>query len=372
MSVIGKLDDLVVADGHNDLAWQLRVRYRYDLERANLAAGNPELHTDMPRLAEGKVGFQFWSAFVPSHLERDEAVIQTLEQIDCIHRMVEKFPQLELVTSAEEAFSTMRSGKLAGMIGVEGGHSLGGSTGVLRIFRKLGVRYLTLTHNDNTEWAESATGEGPHAGLTTLGINLVQELNDAGIIVDLSHVSERAANLVLDHTTKPPILSHSNCLSLVDHPRNASDDLIQRVASQSGTVMLTFVPAFLNQDVSDYEAELSLIKKDLGFDLEYSDQQMTPEQGQIEALRNWINKNPAPKATISDVVKHINYARDLVGVDHLGIGGDLDGVDSTPVGLEDVSRYPALAEALIQSKWTMADLHKLYYQNSLRVIRDNE
>lgn len=372
MSEIDYLSELVVADGHNDLPWQMRVRYQYDFDASGFDSSNGKLHTDGPRLSEGKVGFQFWSAFVPSHLSQADSVIHTLEQIEFIHRLVERSPNFALVESAQDALQVMERGQLAGMIGVEGGHSLGGSLGVLRVFRRLGVRYLTLTHNDSTEWAESATGEPVAEGLTELGVQFIHELNVLGVIVDLSHVSEKASVAALEHTTRPPILSHSNCRSLVDHPRNATDSLIQKVADASGVIMLTFVPAFLRQDVADYEEELAKVKSELGFGTDFSETSGSPSQTAAETLRGWMRRNPEPRSSIDDVVAHLEHARDLVGIDHIGIGSDFDGIEQTPLGLEDVSKYPVLAETLRQKGWSDKDLHSLFYRNTLRVISEND
>ncbi|WP_022873239.1 dipeptidase [Nesterenkonia alba] len=316
-----------VFDGHNDLPWALRQRYDYDIASARLSTGNQELHTDLPSLRRGGVGAQFWSVYVPSSLSEPEAVAATLEQIDCVYRLAEAFgDDLQIATSAAETEAALAGGKIASLLGMEGGHSIAESLAVLRMMRRLGCTYMTLTHNDNTSWAASATGEPVNYGLTVFGREVVKEMNRIGMLVDLSHVHQNTMRDALEVSTVPVIFSHSSCRAVHDHPRNVPDEILTRLRDNGGVQMVTFVPKFITAD------------------------------GQ--------------NAGIDDVVAHLEHARQVAGVDHIGLGGDYDGVPATPAGLERVDGYPQLLQALAHRGWSAEDLGKLTSGNIRRVLHD--
>ncbi|MDA3147856.1 dipeptidase [Leucobacter sp. UCMA 4100] len=359
-----------IVDGHNDLAWQLRVRERYS--NLNIASPRPELHTDLVRLQQGNVGLQFWSAFVPSHLSGRKAAVATLQQIDAIHTLIETHEELVLVDDAEAVRQAVGQGRIAGMIGVEGGHCIDSDLALLRIFRKLGVRYMTLTHNDDCGWAESATGAAEVAGVSAYGEIVIREMNRIGVLVDLSHVSDRSAERALKMTQTPAIFSHSNCQSLVKHPRNVSDQRLLQLRENGGVLMLSFVPAFVNQAVADYERAYAEFSESISVTEEYADYAPRLDQWKHEALERWRATHPKPVATIDDVVDHICHARDVLGIEHVGLGSDFDGVDSMPRGLEDVSCYPELLDKLQRRGWSSNDLSQLAHENVLRVLDEND
>lgn len=326
-SVEDVLAEAPVFDGHNDLPWALRTKYSYNLEAAQLHEVNSALHTDLPSLRAGGVGAQFWSLYVPSNMSPHAAVSATLEQIDCVYQLTEAFSdQLRLATTLAETEEALRSGKIASLLGIEGGHSIDESLGTLRMMRRLGVSYMTLTHNHNTSWAASATGEPVDYGLTEFGRGVVAEMNRIGMLVDLSHVHERTMQDSLEATAAPVIFSHSSCRGVYDHPRNVPDSILTHMADNGGVQMITFVPRFLRED--------------------------------------------AAAASIDDVVAHIEHAREVAGVDHIGIGGDFDGVPQGPHGLRRVSDYPALLLALTDRGWSKPELCKFTSGNILRVLHD--
>lgn len=354
-----------LVDGHNDLAWEARKRAAYDWDRLDIAGPTPT-HTDLPRLRRGCVGGQFWSVFVPSTLPRDEAVIQTLEQVDAVHAMVSRYAdQLALAGTADEVEAVFASGRIASLMGAEGGHSIGESLGVLRVLYRLGVRYLTLTHNDNTPWADSATDEPVHGGLTDFGREVVREMNRIGMLVDLSHVSEETMDAALDTSTAPVIFSHSSARALCSTPRNVPDRVLERLPANGGVCMAVFAEQFVSQEAWDWRQEAAAAAVEAGIvptDLE----QFVPFS------ERYAEQRPQPRATLEQVVAHLEHLRQVAGVDHVGIGGDYDGVRQLPVGLEDVSCYPHLFAALAERGWSDEDLVKLAGGNVLRVLRDAE
>ncbi|AXB48109.1 dipeptidase [Amycolatopsis albispora] len=321
-----------LADGHNDLPWALRDLAGPDPREAvaavDLRQRQDRLHTDLPRLREGKVGLQFWSVYVPCGFTGDSAVTAVLEQIEVVYQLLERYPdQLALARTADEAEAAFRDGRVASMLGAEGGHSIAGSLGVLRILRRLGVRYMTLTHNSNTPWADSATDEPEHGGLTEFGRDVVREMNRIGMLADLSHVAPSTMRDALDVSTAPVVFTHSSCRAVNDHPRNVPDDVLARLAGNGGVCMVTFVPKFVSGNES---------------------------------------------VGVEDVVAHLEHAREVAGIDHIGVGGDYDGVKSLPAGLEDVSKYPVLFGALLDRGWSEDDCAKLAGRNVLRVLRGAE
>jgi membrane dipeptidase len=353
-----------VFDGHNDLAWALRQEGHGDPGLTDIAASVPFTQTDLPRLTAGGVGAQFWSVYVPAELDGDAAVTTTLEQVDLVRRLIARHPgSLGLALTAADAERIMAAGKVASLIGAEGGHSIGCSLGVLRALHALGVRYLTLTHNRNLPWADSATDVPACGGLTDFGREVVREMQRIGMLVDLSHVSPLTMSDALDAATAPVIFSHSSARALTDHPRNVPDAMLERLAVNGGVAMVTFVPAFVSTACLDWDKEAAAEAERRGID--YRNIASRAE------LEDWVRANPMPAATIADVADHIDHVRQVAGLDHVGIGGDFDGTTELPRGLEDVSCYPALFTELVDRGWTAADCGKLANGNVLRVLRDS-
>jgi len=350
-----------VFDGHNDLAWALRKRTGYDLSVLDIGLDQRAsgLHTDLPRLRAGGVGAQFWSVYVPCSLDGDAAVIATLEQIDFVHTMVRRYPdRLAPARSASDVERARETGKVASLLGLEGGHSIASSLGTLRMMYALGARYLTLTHVKNTPWADSATDEPKVGGLNDFGRDVVRECNRLGMLADLSHVAESTMDAALDVSTAPAFFSHSSARALCDHPRNVSDRILGRVRDTGGVVMVTFVPGFLTEECREW---MDVLFTDFVSDLVDD-----------AAQQAWLAENPRPPCTVADVADHVEHVREVAGVDHVGLGGDFDGVMSTPDGLEGVDCYPALLAELAGRGWSDADLEKLTWHNALRVLRDTE
>jgi len=358
-----------ILDGHNDLPWTLRVADELDLDTTDLAAPVASTQTDLPRLARGGVGAQFWSVFVPADLEGEVAVTTTLEQIDLVHELIRRYPDaLELALTSADAERIMAAGRVASLIGAEGGHSIGSSLGTLRALYALGVRYMTLTHNRNLPWADSATDEPSAGGLTAFGREVVREMQRLGMLVDLSHVSPDTMRDALDTAEGPVLFSHSSALAICDHPRNVPDEILARLPGNGGTCMVNFVPPFISQACRDWAEEFTEDMKRRGFDLKN-----VPGRGQLKAERAaWEAEHPRPPVTLAEVADHVEHVREVAGVDHVGIGGDYDGVDWLPEGLEDVSRYPALIAELLDRGWSEADCGKLASGNVLRTMRDAE
>lgn len=355
-----------VIDGHNDLLWEARERVGYDFDRLDVGAGSTPTHTDLPRLVAGGVGGQFWSVYVPTHLAGDAAVSATLEQVDGVHRMIERYAdRLALATTADEVEAAWRGGRIASLLGAEGGHSIACSLGTLRMLFDLGVRYLTLTHNDNTPWADSATDEPGVGGLSTFGVEVVGEMNRLGMMVDLSHVAATTMHAALDATEAPVIFSHSSARAVTDHPRNVPDDVLDRLAGNGGVCLVTFVPAFVNAACAEWALRAREAMRAEGLDRR--------DDSQLAAFEaRWAALHPQPAATLADVVAHCEHVREVAGIDHIGFGGDYDGVDRLPDGLEDVTGYPRLLAALADRGWSYADLAAITSGNVLRVMREVE
>jgi membrane dipeptidase len=350
-------------DGHNDLPWELRELYGSDLAAADLTRRLPDTQTDIPRLVEGGVGGQFWSVYVPAELTGDAAVTAVLEQIDLVHRMIERYPaRFQLALTASDVDEAFRAGKIASLLGAEGGHSIAGSLGVLRMLFSLGVRYLTLTHNSNVGWADSATDVPDTGGLSDFGRSVVAEMNRLGMLVDLSHVSTATMHAALDVSAAPVIFSHSSAGAVCDNPRNVPDDVLGRLAVNGGVCMVTFVPFFVSQECTDWFGALRAEVAARGDD-------PANLSAVFGLLPSWEKDHPMPPATIAQVADHIDHIREVAGVDHVGIGGDFDGTPVTPVGLHDVSRYPALFAELQRRRWSESDLAALAGANTLRALR---
>jgi membrane dipeptidase len=355
-----------VIDGHNDLPWALRELVDYDLAAYDLTVRQERTHTDFVRLAEGGVGAQFWSVYVPSSLAGDRAVSATLEQIDCVHRMVERYSShTVLARTADEVRAAWASGKLASLMGAEGGHSIDSSLAVLRMLFTLGVRYLTLTHNDNVPWADSATDEPVLGGLNDFGRSVVSEMNRLGMLVDLSHVSADTMRDALDTSESPVIFSHSSARAVCDVPRNVPDDVLATLAGNGGVCMVAFVPYFVSSEVWEFVLQARADMLPRGEDPKDFHQQQ-------RAIRRYAEDHPRPRASIGQVADHIEHIREVAGLAHVGLGGDFDGCDELPVGLEDVSCYPALLAELESRSWSERELAAVAGQNVLRVLSDAE
>ena len=353
-------------DGHNDLLWEAREQAGYDFRALDVGRPVATTQTDLPRLTAGGVGGQFWSVFVPSTLQGEAAVTATLEQVDAAHRLVEAYPdRLALACTADEVEAATASGRIASLLGAEGGHSIGCSLGALRMLHALGVRYLTLTHNDNTPWADSATDVVAAGGLTAFGREVVREMNRLGMIVDLSHVAVTTMRHALEATEAPVVFSHSSARAVCDTPRNVPDDVLAALTGNGGVCMVTFVPEFVSPETAVWRAEAAAAATEVGVDAKD-----WVAFGRFTAT--WSREHPKPDATIEQVAAHVDHVREVAGIDHVGIGGDYDGTDTFPVGLEDVSGYPRLVAALMDRGWSSADLAKLVRGNTLRVLRDVE
>ncbi|MFN0179687.1 MAG: dipeptidase [Gemmatimonadales bacterium] len=352
-----------LVDGHNDLPFVIREDGKapgdveaYDLRRKSTG------DTDLGRLAQGQVGAQFWSVYIPGEIKDSGYARVQLEQIDIARRIIERYPEkLQLATTAAEVNAAFRAGKVGSLLGMEGGHAIENSLGALRIFHRLGVRYMTLTHNVTLDWADAALDTPKHNGLTAFGKEVVREMNRLGMIVDISHVSPKAMHDVLDVGASPVMFSHSSAKALTNHPRNVPDDVLRRLKANGGVVMVTFIPSFVSQAVADWATNVAALTKG------------NPSLVDAERIRaEYARTNPPPVATLKDVADHIEHVRTVAGIDHVGIGSDYYGSPDMPRGLEDVSKFPDLFAELIRRGWTDADLTKLAGQNILRVLRQNE
>ncbi len=352
------LSRVPLVDGHNDLPWALR---ELDGPEPDLAAGEPRLHTDLPRLRAGRVGAQFWSVYVPGSFTGDSAVTAVFEQVDRVYRLADRYPDLALTGSADDVEAAFAGGRIASLMGAEGGHAIANSLGVLRSLRRSGVRYLTLTHNLNNDWADSATDEPVHGGLTAFGREVVAEMNRIGMIVDLSHVAATTMRDALEETSAPVLFTHSGARAVTDHPRNVPADVLAALPGNDGVCMVTFVPRFVSGAVTEWDTRLAdamdaagLDHRDLAARNAFAEQWDGPDQ---------------PIATVDDVVAHLDHVREAAGIDHVGIGGDFDGTADLPAGLGDVSGYPRLFDALLDRGWSDGDCTKLAGANALRVLR---
>ncbi|MEN8655666.1 dipeptidase [Streptomyces sp. 21So2-11] len=357
-----------VVDGHNDLPWALREQVRYDLDRRDIATDQQaHLHTDIPRLRAGGVGAQFWSVYVRSDLAGDDAVSATLEQIDVVTQLLARYPDdLVRALTAEDMEAARAEGRIASLMGAEGGHSINNSLATLRALYALGVRYMTLTHNDNIAWADSATDEPGVGGLSAFGRAVVREMNRTGMLVDLSHVAATTMRDALAVSVAPVIFSHSSSLAVCDHPRNIPDDVLALLPANGGIAMATFVPKFVLPAAGEWTRRADENMRAHGL----HHLETTPEAMKIH--RAFEDTHPRPMATPATIADHLDRMREVAGVDHIGIGGDYDGTPFTPTGLEDVSGYPNLIAELLRRSWSSADLAKLTWQNAVRTLRDAE
>ena len=358
--------EAIVIDGHNDLPWMLGEKADGFFKRLDLRKPQKGLHTDIPRLRKGGIGAQFWSAFVAaSTAKTGQAVTKTLEQIDLIHKLVKDYPDtFAMASTADDIVRIHKDGKIASLIGVEGGHSIDNSLGVLRMYYSLGVRYLTLTHADTIDWGDSATDEPRHGGLTDFGEKVVQEMNRLGMLVDISHVSEKTMKHAL-RVSKAVIASHSSAFALAPHPRNVPDDVLKLIAKNGGIVMVNFYPGFITAEGARVSKEFLQVFRDL--------RKKYPKDAEWrEAMRQWQRDHPVPRGSVCDVVDHIEHIVKTAGIDHAGLGSDFDGIGTVPRQLEDVSFFPYITQELLNRGYGRTEIHKILGRNLLRVMRQAE
>jgi membrane dipeptidase len=365
-----------VWDGHNDVPEQLRERrgdviadfdFNDTTREPDGKGGTKTMHTDLPRLAKGKVGAQFWSVYVSADLPEPQATVETLEQIDVMKRLIARYPdRLQLALTSSDVERAMKAGKIASLLGMEGGHSIDGSLGVLRQMYALGARYMTLAHFKNNAWADSATDDPAHDGLTDFGKDVVREMQRIGMLVDLSHVSEATMMDALDVARAPVIFSHSGARAVDGASRNAPDAVLERVKANDGIVMAVAYPSYVSEAVRQWAAARGGEEA----------REKTLFAGQPykvkEALSAWEAAHPAPKATVAELANHIDHIRAVAGIDHIGVGGDYDGMETGPAGMEDVSGYPALFAELARRGYSQQDLEKIASRNMMRVLKAAE
>ena len=365
-----------VWDGHNDVPEQLRDRRKNMLDgfdftdttgTADPANGNGAMHTDLKRMRAGKVGAQFWSVYVSANLNDQQAVQATLEQIDVAKRLVAQYPgDLTLCLDSACVEAAWKKGRIASLMGMEGGHSIGGSLAVLRQMYALGARYMTLTHFKNNSWADAATDAPAHNGLTPLGKDMVREMQRLGMLVDLSHVSEKTMLDALEVAKAPVIASHSNAYAINHHPRNVPDRVLDALKTNGGMVMVNFYPPYVVEAARQWSANRDA--EDARLKSLWRGQ---PDKAKA-ALAEWDKANPMPRGSVKDVADHLDYIAKRIGADHVGLGGDLDGIETTVVGMEDASTYPALFVELARRGWSQQDLEKLSSRNLMRVLKAAE
>ncbi|WP_439108153.1 dipeptidase [Congregibacter sp.] len=363
----------MVIDGHNDLPWQYHQRFDNRLAPLDVADRHedmdPPLHTDIPRLREGGVGAQFWSVYVPIRAYGGSAgdAALVLEQMDVVRRLVERYPDdLALAMTAADVRDAAAAGKIGSLMGIEGGHAIENSLGTLRSLYAAGARYMTLTHSKGLSWADSATDEARHDGLTEFGESVVREMNRLGMLVDLSHVTAATMHDALDTVTAPVIFSHSSARGLNDHPRNVPDDVLERLPENGGVVMVTFVPGYISQARRDWDLAKT------GQEASLHAMHPFDETLREELLMQWVSSNPEPEVTLTQVADHIDHIRKVAGIEHIGLGGDFDGISSVVQGLEDVSTYPALFAELKRRGYSDADCEAIAGGNVLRALEENE
>jgi membrane dipeptidase len=359
--------EAIVIDGHNDLPWQYREKSDLGFQKIDITKPQPRLHTDIPRLRKGGVGAQFWSAFVPSKTMKDHtAVRETLEQIDVIHRMVQRYPDtFEMAYTVADILRIRKEGKIASLIGVEGGHSIDNSLGVLRMLYALGTRYMTLTHSETLDWADSATDKPRHGGLTPFGEQVVREMNRLGMMVDISHVSADTMKHALRVSQAPVIASHSSAFALAAHPRNVPDDVLVLVKKNGGVVMVNFFPGFILPEGARATREIFQVAREL--------EKKYPKEEEFQAaFEQWRLEHPIPTGSVHTVVDHIDHIVKVAGVDHVGLGSDFDGINTVPRQLEDVSCFPNITQELLNRGYSKEDILKVLGGNLLRVFGEVE
>jgi len=367
---ISILEQVPLIDGHNDVPWQYRNRASYkfsEIDFWDTSQLTRPMHTDIKRLRDGKVGGQFWSVYVPTNIPEPESVQATMEQIDFVYRMIDRYPdQFELALTADDVERVFESGKIASLIGMEGGQSIGNSLAVLRQFYEMGARYMTITHSRTLDWADASNDTPRNNGLSEFGLEVIREMNRLGMLVDLSHVSAQTMRDAIQVSDAPVIFSHSSARALTDHPRNVPDDVLDMLVGNKGIVMVTFIPAFISEDLHQHTAQRAAERSRLEY--LYTGQ---PDSVNLK-FQEWNEQHPAPISTLSDVADHIDHIRNRIGIEYIGIGGDYDGIPLLPAGLEDVSTYPDLFAELLIRGYREDDLKKIAGLNILRVMRDAE
>ena len=359
--------DAPVFDGHNDLPETIRDLVVDGFDKCDISQPQPKFHTDIPRLRQGGLGAQFWSVYVPASLEKTGgAMKQTLEQVDLVRRMVARYPEtFELASTADDVERIKRSGKIACMMGIEGGYSIEDSLAALRMFYALGVRYMTLTHSDTTDWADSATDAPQHGGLTEFGERVVAEMNKLGMLVDISHVSVDTMDDALRVSKAPIIASHSSAYAVAQHPRNVPDEILKRIATNGGVVMVNFASGFVQPESALKSAKLFDVRREI--EARYSD-----AKEREAAMKEWRDSLHLKRGTVRDLVDHIEHIAQVAGVDHVGIGSDFDGVPMLPEQLDDVAHYPYVTQELLDRGWSESDIRKVLGGNILRALREAE
>lgn len=364
------LERVPLFDGHNDAPYQYRNRVGYkfgELDFYDTTELENPMHTDITRLKEGRVGAQWWSVYVPAGIPEDEATKRTMEQIDFVYRMAERYPdEFEMAFTADDVERIFDDGKIASLIGMEGGHALSNSLAVLRSFYRLGARYMTITHSRTLDWADAAGDEPQHDGLSEFGEEVIREMNRLGMMVDLSHVTPATMKNAIDVSEAPVMFSHSNARAISGHPRNVPDEVLRMLPEEDGLVMVTFVESFTSEELRQWYAERNGYREKL--ESLYGGQ---PDSVSAR-MEAWMDENEQPKSTLEQVADHIDHIKNVAGVDYIGIGGDYDGVSSLPLGLEDVSTYPALFAELLSRGYTEEELEKIAGLNMLRVMRGME
>lgn len=356
-----------VFDGHNDFPWELREKGDSSFDKFDIAKLTTNFHTDIPRLRTGGVGAQFFVAYVPSHTQKTGgAARMTLEQIDLIHRMVRRYPEtFTFARTADEVERARKDGKIACLIGIEGGHCIENSLGTLRMYHALGVRYLTLTHADSVGWADAATDAPQCHGLSDFGREVVVEMNRLGMLVDISHVSAATMHAALDVSKAPIIASHSSTYALAPHPRNVPDDVLRRIKTNNGVVMVNFFSGFVVNESAKTMAGMFEVSRELRA-------KFPNKEDYSKAMKQWRAEHPIPSGTVQDLVNHIDHVVKIAGIDHVGLGSDYDGVGQVPTQLEDVSSYPVITQELLNRSYSEKDIRKVLGGNILRVLREAE
>lgn len=357
-----------VFDGHNDLPWMVRTEAGSSFDQADLVKSlGPKFHTDIARLRAGNVGAQFWSVYIPASASKQgKALLQTIEQIELVRAMIKRYPDVfEAARTADDVVRIQKSGKVASLIGVEGGHCIEDSIENLRRLHAMGAGYMTLTHSDTLAWADAATDDAKHSGLTPFGEEVVREMNRLGMLVDLSHVSDETMKDALRVTTAPVIFSHSSARSIADHPRNVPDDVLALMKQNGGVVMINFYPGFIHPESAKRRSRMFHVSRELRAkhkdDAEFK-----------QALKDWERENPIQPGSIHDVCDHIDHVKKIAGVDHIGLGSDFDGIPIVPKQLEDVSTYPVITQELLNRGYTANEIHGIMSGNILRVMRGAE